>query len=271
MNNNKNYNNHNNYCDKYKPHINYADHFIKKINKNNKCHPCDKYNNQNIYVKSNEENNHNNIENIKKSINKLSCQLVTLSDKINNMENKIIKNNEQINYYKQNISDNFNNNHICQFKNDKMIDISKIKNQVDKLKLDFQNCLPSNFSLELVFENFKSPTNVLKVHCMQNRNYFEIIGSIVLNSLSIETTYGKILFKNFNHLFNNCVLSGVINIYNEDTNHIYSGIIFPHLDNKSNNNKKIIMNKLSNRPIIPIGISFKAIISINIQIKLLNS
>jgi len=194
---------------------------------------------------------------------KISHRLDILARKIENLEEENRKNSAII----RNINNSADNDDIkILFDN-----VHYIREKINNIDGDLYNLSKNKFSefvITLFFDNISIKNN-FKTTCLENYNFWFVNGNQEFCSIIIKDITGKLSFSGFekftknNKLSKHCTINGSIKILNLETDHIYSGIIY----SQSVKEKKIVNFKLSNRPMIPIGLKFKGIISIDIQIK----
>jgi len=179
-------------------------------------------------------------------------------DHCHNQDDQIYKNEQ----YDLNYSTKSNN------------DPNKLLEKYDSLEHQINriNCFLLDLSKEIdnmrIINNIYNGELKLAINGLCTNNRFDGNYLIINNKLDIwseenkkiviNNSSGKICMNKFTK--NIKKISGIIKIYNNDNNQLYNGIITN--DGREKSGKINIVYKLSNRPLIPLGIRFNGVIMI---------
>lgn len=207
-------------------------------------------NNVNVKVKSNKElkyikeikNSTKVIKNNIKSINK-EKQHHNKQDKLTVISNKLIEIQNKLNTHQTEINtqyDMFRNMNTSITNINKQLSIKPLENGIIYINLEY-----ANISLKC---NYVILSNSIMIWC-----------SVAHDKFRLSSINGLIEFKDMPLLLISPMYYGTINIINTSTNTCYTGII-------GNSDSKEPYYLMGNRPLIPLGIEFNTLITLDLRI-----
>jgi hypothetical protein len=232
-------------------------------------------NNDIFNIQTNHTNMANDIHSVQKkcdlSISHVNNDIMNINANITNINNKFYSILDKLNYENPNDNIKMTINEIkhdhYEIKHEHEKTISDMKIQINGINEKILNKTVNHDyhtgTTNIIFSNILK--NPIKCHYRTINNNMILFGNIKCVDIHVDQQSGQIVLPNISLKFKENCVSGTINIYNKDNKNMYSGIIIDDICQVTNNN--IISFHLSSRPIIPLCVSFNALVQFTINIK----